>query len=107
MLTDWLSRYVVAYSAEGVDSRRRPLMETRNRYGGGTAQLVLEQFVSLTSVFSSQLWLLKNAASRERPAARATPSGHLELQGGMVGERRAHQDQEFWGPAVGAVAQKL
>lgn len=33
-------------------------METRN-YGGRTAWLVLEQFASLTSVFSSQLWLLK------------------------------------------------
>lgn len=93
-------------SAEVDGSRRRPLMETRN-YEGGTARLVLEQFASLTSVFSSQLWLLKIAASRERPAARATPSGHLELQGGMVGERRARQDQELLGPAVGAVAQKL
>lgn len=45
-------------SAEVGDSRRCPLIETRN-YGGGTAWLVLEQFASLTSVFSSQLWLLK------------------------------------------------
>lgn len=40
----------------------------------------------------------ENAASRERPAARATPAGHLELQGGMVGERakaKSSRDQQL------------